>query len=375
MSDWARLAHILRAASEREETLTLATVVATEGSAYRRPGAWMVVSAGGEREGLLSGGCLEADVAERAAAIRIRGASELVTYATGDAEDLVWGLRMGCPGALRVLIEPLEGTSLESAASFFERAGEASEDGVMATALPPGRGRLLVTSAGTVASDGGTLPASVAGIARRRLSGPATLPAVETIGAMEVALAAVSPRIRLVICGAGDDAAPLAQFAADLGWDVLVADHRSAAAAPERFLRVRTVAVSRADELLPQFPRENARTAAVIMTHNVDRDVEWAATLLSVDLGYLGFLGPKRRGDQILATAQPLAAGGVRARRIASPAGLDIGSETPREIALSIVAEIAATLSGRNGGRLADREAPIHAPAPGIARPDPVRSG
>ncbi|MEO8189218.1 MAG: XdhC family protein [Acidobacteriota bacterium] len=375
MSDWVPLARALRAACDRNERVALATLVATEGSAYRRAGAWMLVSENGVRHGLLSGGCLEADVAERAGAAMARGASELATYATGDSDDLVWGLRMGCPGVVRILIEPLAGGDLAQAAAFFERVRDVPENATLATALPPARGRLLVTSSDALASSPGVgLPPGAAEEGRKRSSGLTATSGVETIDGVELAFAPVSPRIRLLICGAGDDALPVSALAAELGWDVLVADHRPAAARPERFPGARAVLVSRAEEILTHVsgdsarPGDNARTAAVVMTHNVDRDVEWAAALLPLDLAYLGFLGPKRRGDQVLETARPLAAA-VRARHILSPAGLDIGSETPREIALSIVAEISAALSGRGGGPLAERRAPIHEPVSEVAGP------
>ncbi|MEP7132883.1 MAG: XdhC family protein, partial [Acidobacteriota bacterium] len=363
------LARALRGASDRNERVALATLVATEGSAYRRAGAWMLVSEDGARQGLLSGGCLEADVAERAAEAMARGQSELATYATGDSDDLVWGLRMGCPGVVRILIEPLAGAALADAAAFCEHVRDVPEQATLATALPPGRGRLLATSSGALAStEAGLLPAAAATEALKRAAGRPPTSGVETIDGIEIAFASVSPRIRLLICGAGDDALPVSTLAADLGWDVLVADHRPAAARPERFPNARAVLVSRAEEILTHLPGEHTRTAAVVMTHNVDRDVEWAAALLPLDLAYLGFLGPKRRGDQMLETARPLASV-VRARRILSPAGLDIGAETPREIALSIVAEISAALSGRGGGPLAERQAPIHEPVSAVAPP------
>ncbi|MEP6769222.1 MAG: XdhC family protein [Acidobacteriota bacterium] len=388
MSEWSALARRL----DRGGPVALATVVATEGSAYRRPGAWMAVSQDGAREGLLSGGCLEADVVERALRALASGQPALVTYDTRDPDDVVWGLGMGCQGIVRIWIEPLSGERLARTAAFFFEVAGVSDDAMIVTLCgaeredssgggsvraPAGRalvgreGLLRTTDAfpGKIASTD-ALREETARRARERLA-DGDGPGIETIGGARVAFTPVSSRIRLLLCGAGDDAVPLARLAADLDWSVVLADHRPAWALPDRFPGARVEPVPAGFDLGPLLPAPHCRTAAVVMTHNIERDVQWAAALLPLELGYLGLLGPKRRGEQILEAARSLAGGQSRPLRVVTPIGLDIASETPKEIAVAIVAEISAVLSGASGGPLSERETPIHAAS--SARKTPIQ--
>ncbi len=368
MSEWSALARRLG----RGGPIALATVVATEGSAYRRPGAWMTVSEVGVREGLLSGGCLEADVVERALRALASGRPELATYDTRDPDDVVWGLGMGCQGVVRIWIEPLSGEDLARTARFFSDVAEVSEDATIVTLCGgqsgdpsgteprwPEGGRALVARDGVLSATVAVPKAIVRRAGERLASGDA--PGIESVGEARVAFARVSPRIRLLLCGAGEDAVPLARLAADLDWSVVVADHRPAWALPDRFPGARVELVPAGSDVAPLLPAPHRRTAAVIMTHNIERDVQWAAALLPLELGYLGLLGPKRRGGQILQAARSLSGGASRPLRVVTPIGLDIASETPKEIAVAIVAEISAALSGGSGGPLSARETPIHA--------------
>ncbi len=390
MSELTALARRLATAAGEETgaALALATVVSTEGSAYRRAGAWMTVDPEGVRQGQVSGGCLEADLAERAAAVLARGVPETVTYDTRQPDDLLWGLGMGCQGVVRLLVEPLRGDRLRRLAAFFADAAELTRPAVLLTVIsgpPDALGeRLLVTADAVVSSGAASHLEEIAGEITEELVRDArqSLESIELIesggsgafrpaagtymkGALEIGREILSPRPQLIVCGAGEDAVPLASLAAELDWRVLVIDHRPAWARPERFAGARVVALASPGDLPGLFAAAHARTAAVVMSHNFERDAQYAAALLPLGLPYLGLLGPKRRGEQILRTAEALVPEGRRAARVFSPVGLDVAAETPREIALAIVAEISAVLAGRSGGHLADRETPIHAPAAG----------
>ena len=175
----------------------------------------------------------------------------------------------------------------------------------------------------------------------------------------------VAPPVPLTIFGAGDDAIPLAQAAKLIGWHVTVIDARPAYATPERFPTADAVHCLRPEALLSSphvvFPPE---TMAMIMTHNFTHDLELLRVLLPRPLRYLGALGPKSRTQRLL---DALADAGVTfpdeaLARLHGPAGLDIGAETPEEIAISIHGEMQAVLAQRNGGALRDRTAPIHDP-------------
>jgi len=386
LSELPALARRLAAAAAKaeEETgtaLALATVISTEGSVYRRAGAWMTVDPDGVRRGQVSGGCLEADLAGRAAAVLARGVPETVTYDTRQPDDLLWGLGMGCQGVVRLLVEPLRGERLRRLAAFFAHAADLAQPAILLTVIsgpPDVLGERLLVTADAVVSSGaasgleemtGEMVRDARPLIESIESGEsgAFLPAAGTYmkGALEIGREILSPRPQLIVCGAGEDAVPLASLAGELDWRVLVIDHRPAWARPERFPGARVVALASPGDLPGLFAAAHARTAAVVMSHNFERDAQYAAALLPLGLPYLGLLGPKRRGEQILRTAEAIGPPCRRAARVFSPVGLDIAAETPREIALAIVTEISAVLAGRSGGHLADRETPIHAPAGG----------
>jgi xanthine/CO dehydrogenase XdhC/CoxF family maturation factor len=166
----------------------------------------------------------------------------------------------------------------------------------------------------------------------------------------------------LVICGGGDDAIPLAQLAARMGWAVVVADPRPTYATTRRFPEARKCLVAPPDQIAREIPVGD-RTAVVIMTHHYHFDVPLLHGLVTKPLGYLGLLGPMKRAERILAEieADGVAVTPEMRARLRAPVGLDLGSEAPEGIALSIVAEIHAVLSGRDGRPLKERALPIHA--------------
>jgi xanthine/CO dehydrogenase XdhC/CoxF family maturation factor len=188
---------------------------------------------------------------------------------------------------------------------------------------------------------------------------------VHEIGSAEVAFEVVMPSIRLVVCGAGPDAAPVARFAAELGWDVTVVDHRPLTDAHSaRFPGARVVECSDALQLAHVLP-SNRRFAAVVMSHNLARDRDYLHALLESDPTYLGVLGPRARTGRML--TELMAREGSLPdidERFFSPIGLDIGGEGPDAIALSIISQISAVTNGRTGGHLRDRRAPLHASPP-----------
>jgi xanthine dehydrogenase accessory factor len=188
---------------------------------------------------------------------------------------------------------------------------------------------------------------------------------VHEIGSAEVAFEVVMPAIRLVVCGAGPDAAPVARFASELGWDVTVVDHRPVTEARSaRFPRARVVECGDALQLAHVLPL-NQRFAAVVMSHHLVRDRDYLYSLLKSDLTYLGVLGPRARTERML--TELIAREGSLPHidgRFFSPVGLDIGGEGPDAIALSIISQISAVTSGRTGGHLRDRRAPLHASPP-----------
>ncbi|MGH7995199.1 MAG: XdhC family protein [Opitutaceae bacterium] len=327
MKEIQAIVHRLNAGAGRT---VLATLVTVEGSSYRRPGARLLVLSRGERIGSISGGCLEEDVMARAAAVARNGLPDVALYDTASENDQVWGVGLGCHGIVRILIEPLpDRPGWAAAIDESLRAGKAREIGVRWQGGSLGT-RLAEEFAAGAPADG-------------------------------VYWQTVEPPNALFVFGAGDDAQPLVKLADSLGWSVTVADPRPAYATEPRFPAARRVVSQPADRLVAAAdPPEGA--IAVVMSHHYVHDVPVLRDLLGRRLSYVGLLGPRRRGRRLLQDIR--AAGTLFAadalERLHSPAGLDLGSDGPDEVALSIVAEIRAVLAGRSGRPLRERKAPIH---------------
>jgi len=354
----------------RGEVAALATVMRVVGSAYRRAGARMLLASDGTRVGLVSGGCLEADLVERAQPVLATGRAITVTYDARSDEDLIFGLGLGCNGTVEVLIErvpegpagghlALIGDCLRerrrlALVTVFGTAGQAP----LATRCwlldgEPLAGDLAHES---VAAEIGRHANAVLGSGRHR-----NVTIESTDGPLDLLVESIRPFPELWILGAGPDAQPVARLAVELGFDVSVADHREAFARREYFPGASRVVVCRPDRFSETFEPDDA-SIVLVMSHSYAHDRAYLRTLLIRPLVYLGLLGPRQRSERILAE---LAKEGIEPSRelrarLHAPAGLDIGAETPEEIALSILSEIRAELTARSGGRLRDRNAPIH---------------
>jgi xanthine dehydrogenase accessory factor len=189
-------------------------------------------------------------------------------------------------------------------------------------------------------------------------------------GAVRVFVEVIEPPHRLVVCGAGHDAIPVVASAAVLGWKVIVVDDREAFLDARRF-------PSAAGFVRVEHGAESARAAGldrrtfvIVMSHNYLRDKEYLRSLVGSDVAYIGMLGPRARTDRLLSE---LRGEGVQPSaedldKIHGPAGLDLGSEGPQEVAAAIVGEMLAVRNGRSGGHLRERTGPIH------ERTEPPRS-
>lgn len=294
-----------------------------KGSAFRRPGAKLLIRADGSITGNVSGGCLENDLRERALDAMRSGRQETVHYNTGSDEDVIWGLGLGCDGELDLLLVPI---------------------------VPPGA---WVTSVLAEMNKFETIL-----LAWSQIPGPAMAPQIAASGKGEPYLDVLEPPPDLVIVGAGDDAIPLVALAAESGFRVTVADHRPGYLLPERFPRAVSIVHTRpetADDKLPAKPR----TMVLIKNHALEMDKTWGAYFDLTGVAYIGLLGPQKRCDKIRAgmTSGNLA-------RVYGPAGVDVGSEGAEQIAVAIVAELIAVHAGRTPGHLRHREAPIHTRPP-----------
>lgn len=330
-----------------DESLVLVTIVDTCGSTYRKTGAMMLISRDGDFEGMISGGCLEGDLLEHAVGVFDTGTPAHVTYDMSADDDLIWSLGIGCDGVIHLLLQRLD---RETGLDLFRQLDKSHQerDAVLLA---------LVTQAETGAAVGGMAVIDQSGVAL----GSGTLVSllkpmaedwpdwrcrvVEETG-MRVLLINMPVQTRVLICGAGPDAVPVAQAFSDLGWDVIVTDHRPAHARAERFPTDCTVLQQRQETLCENVDLDEI-DAAVIMTHHLESDAIYLAQLCDRPLRYLGVLGPRARKARLREMA------GCPERQLFGPVGLDIGAELPASIALSIASEVHAVLNRRDGRSLA----------------------
>jgi xanthine/CO dehydrogenase XdhC/CoxF family maturation factor len=361
MNHWKETAEILSRLAELKAAgrrAALATVVRIVGSAYRRPGAKFLIEESGDTLGSVSGGCLEADVREVAMGVLATGTPSLRHYSTGADEDIVWGLGLGCNGMVDVFIQPAtEGPLAEQADRLRDlltgdapfallTAVEGEGFGAMLVLAPDGRAHGSLGAA-----DLDQLAAEQAG--RLIVAGRSS---VQTIAGRGVFCEVLPPPPHLIVCGAGEDAKPLVAYAADAGFRVTVVDHRPALLDPAAFPQASRLLQARAEEGVALPPAE--RSLAVVKTHSLAQDREWVRRLLAAGLPYVGALGPRLRTESIL---KDIGASAVDAERVFGPVGLDLGADGPRQVAISIVAELLAFISRREPRHLAERKEPIHA--------------
>jgi xanthine dehydrogenase accessory factor len=349
------------------EKAILATVVDVAGSGYRRPGARMLIDKNGYGIGTVSGGCLEADVLERAKKVLETGAPSVITYDTTADENSVFGLGMGCRGIVRILLEPILKESL--LARTFQNAIEHRQRQFIATVISSSRavigGRLFY---GTIEQfEFANLPDDLETPGELKKdcleffaqNKPAEVRQYK-IGTdfFELFFENINPPLKLLLFGAGHDALPLVKFAKELGWRISVVDHRPAYADAERLPEADEIITAPAGDLNDAF-FEDENSVAVVMTHNYDRDRQILPRLLKSKCLYIGALGPKKRTEKILAEAGETFSA-EQLKNLHAPVGLDIGADTPEAIALSIVAEINAVLKNRDGGFLRARRGSIY---------------
>ena len=352
----------------------LATVVDVAGSAYRRPGARMLVTADGQLAGSISGGCLEGDARRRARQCLAQGRPTLITYDSTDPDDdLSFGAALGCQGLVTVLLEPLDFAAPHNPLELL-RTWAATAPAVLATVFAASNAggaaavgqRLLLHPDGRLAgslSPAGALYPQMVEDARAALAAgrPATHAYPAGAGTVQVSFELLRPPLRLRVFGAGADVQPLVRLAAGLGWQVQVLDGRPALAQPARFPEAERVQVLPLAQV-PTLPPDDHYV--LLLTHNYHYDLAVLRHLLPAPPAYIGLLGPRKKYERLLLdlTRDTPDAATRLAPALHSPIGLNLGAETPEEIALAIVAEMQAVAAGRSAGFLRASAQPIHAP-------------
>ena len=377
-----------------DEEVVLATVVRVEGSAYRRPGARMLIPRYGRSVGTLSGGCLETEVSKKAWYLTEGGKAVVCRYSTASMtvaglsgpedgaddqadEEIELAFGLGCNGTVHVLLQRLpvsaplfarlcaveQGRAVAAQAIVIEKSGDwwvnigetiaiGVEHEAKAAFADPALTALVQAELISVCQQGRSQ--------LLQLNGPADLGQQR----LTLLLEYLPPRPALIVVGAGHDAEPLVRLAVLMGWRVTVVDGRRHFARPERFPgaeQVLCLSVADAAALVNIDP-----AAVVIMSHSFSQDRDWLRYFLRQSPPYLGQLGPKSRTERLLGelaeSHEP--AIGQAIRRLRAPVGLDLGGSTPEAVALAILAEAQAALNGRLGGPLADRSGAIHTAEP-----------
>lgn len=360
-------------AREEGRRSALATVVHVRGSAYRRPGARMLIGEDGRLTGAISGGCLEGDAMRKALHAIGEQRPSLVTYDTMDDDDATLGIGLGCNGVIQVLIEPIQPDDPANPLALLEKAAARRQAAVLTTFFSLSDRRKPQPGTCLFLGQDGAVHGSC----------PPLIPAgkwrQEALAALESGCSSwmqhtaadgsgltafhefVPPAVNLVVAGAGNDVLPLVEMANLLGWEVRVVDGRANYARPERFGSACQVLLARPEEVL-QHIFLDSYTIFALMTHNYNYDKALLAELCRRNARYIAMLGPRKKIARMLeefeSEGRPLSLEQVAS--IFSPAGLDIGAETSEEIALSILSEMKAFLSARQGTSLREKSQPIH---------------
>ncbi|MGH8502422.1 MAG: XdhC family protein [Gammaproteobacteria bacterium] len=333
-----------RTLKNAQRPFVLATVVETLGSTYRKAGARMLITEDGEFHGIIGGGCFEGDLLERARRVFAGGHPDLVFYDMRAPEDELWGLGLGCNGAVRLLLERLDAAQGFDPLPIMESCLNRRERGVLATVCARngvddavGRHVFVQDSEGLSRH----WPAWLMDGARRVQQTKAPVLAEHRAGrgVVTVFYDWLQSPPHLLIIGAGPDAVPLANLARALDWEVTVVDHRGAYADARRFAAADRV-LTTAPEALVERVEIDTVDAAVLMTHNIGYDERFLRALAGTAIGYIGLLGPAARRDRLLSKLGPAAA--ALRDRVSGPVGLDIGARLPEEIGLAIMAELIA---------------------------------
>lgn len=358
------------------EPFVVATVVKVSGSTYRRPGARVLITKDGTVTGLISGGCFESALMERAKRVMESGQTMTVTFDTTASDDLIFGLGLGCTGVAQILLEPFQGSSGQQHLDFIRECISGEQPGVLATVFRvEGQLGVLIGASLMIGTDSHKdhkisntqLKHAILEQGRSVLEeGRSQIQSFQfEEGTLEVLLEMIPLPVPLVIFGAGPDAVPLVNFAHQLGWRVTIVDRRPAFARADRFPRADAVILCEPDDLAANLSITSL-TAAVIMTHHFETDVNFLKQVLPSAAGYIGLLGPQAKADMLLQKVRDegIIPTNEQLSRIYAPVGLDLGAETPEEIALAIVAEIQSVLQGYPAGFLRDRSGPIHQRVP-----------
>ncbi len=376
MKELAEIIKAYDAAKLSRKQSVLATIVHLDGSSYRRPGARMLVLEDGQMIGAISGGCLEGDALKKALLTFTEKKSRLITYDTSDEDDSSIGVQLGCEGVIQVLFEYLDYTHPVNTVELLRTVVSKRQNSVLVTLYDLSNKKANQTGACFLQAENGSIQGSLSSFINKESiqkniaevfeTGSSIFAEYEVDGKpLQGFIEFFQMPVSLVVVGAGNDAIPLLQIADILGWEITVVDGRKTHAKTDRFINACQVLVSKPAAVLEQLTIDR-RTCFVLMTHNYQYDLHMLKALLPLEIPYIGVLGPKKKLQKML---DQLASEGLNLKdelltKLYGPTGLDIGAETPEEIASSIVSEIQAVLHQKNAQMLKWKTESIHSNNP-----------
>ena len=323
---------------DKDQDWVLATLIKVEGSSYRKPGAMMLVNGLGQYYGMLSGGCLEADIVLKSGAVMNEGKPRVIRYDMTDETSVAWQLGIGCGGCIDILLQPvtkenqylaldqlLEKLSLGQECQYLQGISEQSE-----TILIDDGQQHSILSEYTIIRN----------------------------GTNQWFVNVLKPNPHIVIFGGGIDAIPLTKFCNELNWKVTLCDPRSTYARKKYFSTANHIVKDPIPELAKQDWIKEI-DAVVIMHHNIKLDAQALELVQTCKTHFVGMLGPAHRTKNVI--EKTTFSNSALVHPLHNPIGLNLGGDTPSSIALSIVAQIQAVLnqtSARSLGVYTDVDEP-----------------
>ena len=364
---------IIKAYDEADKTsigLALATVVRVEGSSYRRTGARMLIMDNGVWVGGISGGCLEGDALKRAQLAIRKSTPTLITYDTTEDDPYQIGVGLGCNGVIDVLLTPLNVRDKDNPVEILKRCVEASRETHILITVTKLSGdwknvregqviKYVNVSSLNVWGDTFVVQELTKAISEQISIGHSAPYYIELENGKKIGcfIEILPPEISMILMGHQYDVYPLSRLIKEMGWRLTIV---------AELQKINPHIISIADEVAPPANFQNLFiddfTAIILMAHDYKTDKNNLLKALATVAPYIGMLGPRIRSEKIW--RELTEEGGISAPenmdRIHAPVGLDIGAVTPEEIALSLIAEVKAALSGRDGTFLRLRTTVIH---------------
>lgn len=342
-----------------KEKVALASVVSVEASAYRRIGARMLVRSNGLWTGGISGGCLEGDALRQSLSAIHKNKSSIVVYDTMEDDKNQIGVGLGCNGRIEVLLTPIDPNDPNNEIELLRSILHAEDPSIIAKVISNNDDRLATSklidhkdpSLNLLDIDQQSLGESINTVLAKKA--PRIFDLKADGKEVKILLEFIRPETRLVIVGDNYDVNAMANLASTLGWDIWVIG---------RLKKLSKDLVTKVDRVIPFLDHTKVKphdyTAVILMTHDYKWDLQILQHFLKHKPAYLGMLGPKKRTEKMDKELSEIDLESISF--LYSPTGLEIGSESPEEISLSIASEILAVFRQKEGRPLKLKKGPIH---------------